>query len=216
MWIIWTSKTSHSVLASQNSINICKIHTHTSLHFHTLPHYCSDDCMQSSGCVCFCACVCLHEFASVSSFGLIKGNLPWRVGASQSGLLKDRQPINKTPTFTPTYTEYYYPLRYTHTHTGIPHSNAMETVAQCRSQAWWSSLSFAVEQRLWNSACYYSSLISAPCLPLPWSSTQLNGSVIHTAFFFFFFQSHISIVVCWLFFCCWRPLSMIQHESLLK
>lgn len=60
----------------------------------------------------------------------------------------------------------------------------METVSWCRSQAWWSSLSFAAEQRLWKSACYYSSLIRALGLPLPRSSTQLNCSVIHKAFFF--------------------------------
>lgn len=88
----------------------------------------------------------------------------------------------------------------------------METVTQCRSQAWRSSLSFAVEQRLVNVWL----LLQLPYqCPLLVSAMKLS-SIAQSFIPLFFFQYHISIVVCWLFFCCWQPLTMIQYESLPK
>lgn len=84
------------------------------------------------------ACV---QIASGLSFGLIKGNLPWRVGASQSGLLKDRQPINNSLGSTPTHAAtthsdahtlilslYIYTYIHIYPRIGIPLPNVMETV----------------------------------------------------------------------------------------
>lgn len=130
--------------------------TYTFLHFRPLPLYC-----HAIVCVCFRVSMC----ASVSSFGLIKGNLPWRVGASQSGLLKDRQPINNTRASTPTYTHYCHPLRCTHTYAHT-HTHLILT-------PWKQSPSAAPKpgdhhsHLPWNKGCEILAVITAPLSALP-------------------------------------------------
>lgn len=75
-----------------------------------------------------------------------------------------------------------------YTHSGIPHSNAMETVTQCRSQAWRSSLSFAVEQRLVNVWL----LLQLPyqCSLLVSAMKQHWAQLLSHSYHFFFSISH--------------------------
>lgn len=116
------------------------------------------------------------------------------MGASQSGLLKDRQPINNTQASTPTYTQYYHPLRYTHIYT--------HTQAYLILTPWKQSPSAAPKpgdhhsHLQGNKGCEILSVITAPLSALPAclgheaALSSIAQSFI-LLFFLSFLQSHI-------------------------
>lgn len=139
-------------------------------------------------------CVCI----TVSWFELVKGNLPWRVGASPSAPHKDRQPINNPPASAPTYPQKetthtdIHTLTHTHYASFYLHGNSLPvplpslviiTLICCRTKG-----------------CESRPVITAPLSEL--SASRCREAANAYSFKRFHFLSHICNIG-WLCFCCW-------------